>query len=102
MRRGLVSETSGGRHPNASSKGVRVSDASTPFAQGVNVGRTHEHHRGELVHDSPVYIPPPPLPTCQAVRPNGEPCGNDLKNPDNRSTGYCFGHLTKKAYREQR
>ena len=94
MRRGHVSETMSGQHPNALSSAKKLTDTGTPEAQGRKVGRHHEHQGAALVMDSPPYVPPP---TCSAIRADGNPCLNVLSSPSNISQGVCVGHTRKKV-----
>ena len=90
MRKGLVSDTKTGRHPNARSGAQRVDASGSVESQGVSVARNHEHGSRAnvgLVMDSPSYVAPV-IPRCAAVRTDGKPCMNEVDNAGEK----CFGH----------
>lgn len=90
MRKGLVSDTKTGKHPNARSGAQQIDASGTPVSQGVHVGRNHEHGSRanvELVRDSPPYVPPVVI-RCAAIRTDGAVCQNEVRVAGEK----CFGH----------
>lgn len=85
MRRGHVSESHTGRHPN--SRGVKVTQSGSSVEAGEHIKRTHESHRGVQVMDSPSYVAPPKI-LCPAVRTDGKACMNEVRVEGE----LCFGH----------
>lgn len=90
MRRGLVSDSPTGRHPNARKGAGKVNASGSQDDAGQAIPRHHEHGSRAnvgLVMDSPPYEAPY-VPLCAAIRKDGQPCRNEVNNAGEK----CFGH----------